>query len=94
MDYNEKIDALASFCDRYEEDLNAATSGALVAFKELDDAFTELSIGWDTTSKYIDNRAKSAREHIVNAMLHIAEQYAEESRIIDNMLNMAPMNQK
>lgn len=62
IDYHEKYDAIMSFIDRYEEDIENAPDDSILA------AFRELS-GIEATTDF---------EHLVNAMYIIANIYNEE----------------
>jgi len=68
MSYNEKVDALVAFCDKYEEMLDNAKEGSdLWAFKELDKVYAQ-----------VDGDGTECKEHLVNAMMFLAERFNDE----------------
>lgn len=84
MTYEEKFDAVQAFCDKHPLLIDEAPEGSdLWAFKGLDDAMTDIEAvlcddGEMLLPSNVDglNRAKTK---IINAMLHIAERWSNET---------------
>lgn len=79
MTYEEKFDAVQAFSDKYESLIDEAPEGSdLWAFRELDDAFSSI----EKLGVWVRNHEwESAKEGIINAMLHIAERWANETDV-------------
>jgi hypothetical protein len=79
MTYEEKFDAVQAFCDKYKTLIDEATEGSdLWAFRELCDSFDE--IDKVQTAIWMDTIG-SVKVRLINAMLHIAERWSNETDI-------------
>lgn len=78
MDYAQRFDALQSFFDKYEEDIEKAPeNSSLGALRNLDDALTRLcSFSSEDSETHIDDAVNDARDLIEKAMLYLAQSYA------------------
>jgi hypothetical protein len=85
MTYDEKYDAVQAFFDKYENELDEARLAwahnqyrDLFPLNALDDAMMDIETA--LVDKDL-NRLTCAKSHIIDAMLHIAERWANEHEI-------------
>lgn len=86
MTYEEKYDAVQAFCDKYESLIDEAPEGSdLWAFKGLDDTMTDIeAVLCDDCEMLLPSNVDGlnrAKVQIINAMLHIAEKWSNETDI-------------
>lgn len=86
MTYEEKYDAVQAFCNKYKSPIDEAPEGSdLWAFKGLDDAMTDIeAVLYDDGEMLLPSNVDGlnrAKVQIINAMLHIAEKWSNETDI-------------
>lgn len=85
MTIEEKFDAVTSFCDKYEEDIeNAALNSILWAIGTLDTAWSNTMISQDENGNLFsgDGALEAARNQIIDVMYYLCDKYATEREVL------------